>query len=70
MITMQGHGKLGVWDIETPALIRYGQLTYDEYFVSEDAARAGVAITNPSPGDPLVMLKLFGPLNPDLILQD
>jgi hypothetical protein len=70
LITMQGHGKLGVWDVETPALIRYGQLTYDEYFVSEDAARAGVAITNPSPGDPLVMLKLFGPLNPDLILQD
>ena len=29
-ITMQGHGKFGVWDIETPSLIRYGQLTYDE----------------------------------------
>lgn len=31
MIVMQGHGKFGVWDIETPALIRYGQLTNDEF---------------------------------------
>jgi hypothetical protein len=29
---------MGVWDIETPALIRYGQLTNDEFFVSEKAA--------------------------------
>jgi hypothetical protein len=25
MIMMQGHGKMGVWDIESPTLIRYGQ---------------------------------------------
>ena len=61
MILMQGHGKMGVWDIETPALIRYGQETYDEFFVSEEAAKAGVTITNPSRQDPLVMLKHFGP---------
>jgi len=67
-ITMQGHGKLGVWDIETPALIRYGQLTYDEYFVTESAARAGIKITNPSKSDPIVMLKHFGPGNPDMKL--
>ncbi len=66
MIMLQGHGKMGVWDIETPALIRFGQLTRDEFFVSEAAARAGVSITNPSPSDPLVMLKHFGPGNPDL----
>ena len=68
MILMQGHGKMGVWDIDTPALIRYGQLTFDEFFVSEDAAKAGVKITNPSATDPLVMLKHFGPENPDLVL--
>jgi len=45
MIMMQGHGKMGVWDIETPSLIRFGQLTHDEYFVSESAAKAGVTIT-------------------------
>lgn len=66
LIMMQGHGKMGVWDIETPALIRYGQLTHDEYFVSEKAASAGVKITNHSKTDPIVMLKHFGPDNPDL----
>lgn len=68
-ITMQGHGTLGVWDIETPALIRYGQLTHDEYFVSEQAAKEGVKITNPSKTDPIVLLKHFGPDNPDLTVE-
>ena len=66
LIMMQGHGKMGAWDIETPTLIRYGQLTNDEFFVSEAAAREGVVITNPSTCDPIVMLKHFGPGNPDL----
>ncbi len=68
MIVMQGHGKFGVWDIETPALIRYGQLTNDEFFVSEAAAKEGVVISNPSATDPIVILKHFGPNNPDLVL--
>ena len=68
-ITMQGHGKFGVWDIETPALIRYGQLTDDEFFVSEAAAKEGIVITNPSRNDPIVLLKHFGPENPDLVLE-
>jgi hypothetical protein len=68
LIMMQGHGKMGVWDIETPALIRYGQLTNDEYFVTESAAKEGVKIENLSSSDPLVMLKHFGPDNPDLKL--
>jgi len=68
MIMMQGHGTMGVWDIETPALIRYGQLTHDEYFVSESAAKEGVKIMNKSSTDPIVMLKHFGPENPDLKL--
>lgn len=66
MIMMQGHGQMGVWDVETPALIRFGQLTHDEYFVSEKAAQEGVTITNRSSTDPLVMLKHYGPGNPDL----
>ncbi|MGN6617818.1 MAG: class I mannose-6-phosphate isomerase [Ilyomonas sp.] len=68
MIMMQGHGKMGVWDIETPSLIRYGQLTNDEFFVSEKAAMEGVTIVNASATDPIVMLKHFGPGNPDLVL--
>jgi hypothetical protein len=66
MILMQGHGKMGIWNIDTPAMIRYGQETYDEFFVSEQAASAGVIIQNLSESDPLVMLKHFGPNNPDL----
>src|SRR5690625_539156 len=66
MIMMQGHGTMGEWDIETPALIRFGQLTHDEYFVSEQAAAEGVRIVNHSESDPIVMLKHFGPENPDL----
>ena len=69
IIMMQGHGKMGVWEIETPALIRYGQLTHDEFFISENAAREGVSIINPSSTDPIVMLKHFGPGNPDLKLD-
>jgi hypothetical protein len=61
MYMLQGHGTLGVWNIETPALIRFGQLTWDEYFVSDARAKEGVTITNPSKSDPIVMLKHFGP---------
>ena len=64
MIMLQGHGTMGVWPIETPALIRFGQLTHDEFFVGCAAAQAGVVIHNPSTTDPIVMLKHFGP-NPE-----
>jgi hypothetical protein len=66
MIMLQGHGKMGAWEVETPALIRFGQLTYDEFFVTEKAAKEGILITNPSRSDPIVMLKHFGPGNPEL----
>ncbi len=69
LIMMQGYGKLNDWTIETPSLIRYGQLTYDEYFVSEEAAVNGVWVENHSKVDPIVMLKHFGPNNPDLVIK-
>jgi hypothetical protein len=68
IIVMQGHGKMGTWNIETPALIRYGQLTNDEFFITEKAATEGVKIVNASDTDPIVILKHFGPDNPDLKL--
>ncbi|MEO8720576.1 MAG: hypothetical protein ABI372_05680, partial [Ginsengibacter sp.] len=68
MIMMQGHGTMGVWNVETPSLIRYGQLTFDEFFVTEKAAMEGIKIVNSSSTDPIVMLKHFGPGNPDLVL--
>lgn len=60
-ILMQGHGTMNKLPVETPSLIRYGQMTWDEGFVSVEAARAGVTISNHSGVDPLVMLKHFGP---------
>ena len=60
-IVVQGHGSLGGHAVSSPTIIRYGQLTEDELFVSESAARDGVTITNPSRTEPLVLLKHFGP---------
>jgi len=57
---------MDIWDIETPAPIRFGEFTNDEFFVSEQAAREGITIVNHSTTEPLVMLKHFGPDNPEL----
>ena len=65
LIVTQGRGRIGAWDVHTPAMIRYGELTADEYFVTAAAAEEGVRITNDSPDEKLVMLKHFGPDNPD-----
>jgi hypothetical protein len=39
----------------------FGQLSNDELFVTMEAAREGIVITNESDTDDLVMLKHFGP---------
>jgi len=64
-ILTQGRGKIASWDAHTPAQIRFGELTMDEFFVTRQAANAGVEITNTSSTENLVMLKHFGPGNPD-----
>lgn len=61
LIAVQGHGTINGQPLESPALIRFGQLTFDEYFVSAQAGQAGVTYHNPSAGEPLVVLKHFGP---------
>ncbi len=61
VIAVQGHGVLGVWDVETPNLIRFGQLTQDEFFVSASAATEGVKVENRSASEPLILLQTFGP---------
>lgn len=67
-ILLQGKGKFGIWEIETPTLIRYGELTNDEFFVTEKAAKEGIVITNTSSTEPIVMLKHFAE-NPELELE-
>ncbi|HOL71128.1 MAG TPA: hypothetical protein PLA43_07475 [Bryobacteraceae bacterium] len=66
LIVVQGWGTVGKLEVETPTLIRYGQMTKDELFVTAPAAKAGVVVTNRSDTENLVMLKHFGPGNPDL----
>jgi len=51
--------------VSTPSMIRFGEMTEDEIFVTAAAARDGVRIENHSATDPLVLLKHFGPGNPD-----
>ena len=46
-------------------MIRFGQMTEDELFVTADAAAGGVTIENLSDTEPLVILKHFGPGNPE-----
>ncbi len=65
VIVVQGWGAIGKMDVETPSLIRYGQMTKDELFVTAAAAARGITITNRSDKEDLVMLKHFGPGNPD-----
>jgi hypothetical protein len=61
LIVTQGHGRIGAIDIDCPSMIRFGQLTQDEVFVSWEAATAGVTFENHSQTDPLVTLRYFGP---------
>jgi hypothetical protein len=65
-ITMQGYGRFGVHPISAPSMIRFGEMTEDEFFVTVGAAREGVTITNLSSSEPLVIMKHFNPGNPDM----
>lgn len=65
MISLQGEGRFGSWKLETPELIHYGELTNDEFFVTENAAKDGVTIVNTSNVENIVILKHFSE-NPDL----
>lgn len=57
-ILIQGYGKFGPHHAESPNAIHYGEQTYDEFFVSEGAAREGIVVENHSRQE-LVMLKHF-----------
>ena len=65
LILTQGYGTFGTLAVSTPSMIRFGEMTEDELFVTAPAARNGVRIENRSDTDPLVILKHFGPGNPD-----
>lgn len=64
LIAVQGSGTVNGKPLQTPAMIRFGELTEDEYFVSHAAARDGVVYDNTG-AEALVILRYFGPgVNP------
>jgi len=66
LICVQGEGRINNLRLNCPKLIRFHDLTDDEVFVTEDAAKAGVAYENGSATEPMVVLRYFGPeVNPD-----
>lgn len=59
-ITVQGKGRLGNLNLQTPAMIRFGAETEDEVYITYEAATAGVEVENTG-SEPLVSLRYFGP---------
>lgn len=66
LTVVQGRGRMNGLTLNSPKLIRFGELTEDEVFCSEPAARDGVVFENTSEAEDLVVLRYFGPeVNPD-----
>jgi hypothetical protein len=59
-ITVQGKGRIGKLNLQTPAMIRFGEETADEVYITHEAATRGVEIENTG-SEPLVGLRYFGP---------
>jgi hypothetical protein len=59
-ITVQGKGRIGELQLQTPAMIRFGAETDDEVFISHEAATRGVEVENTGT-EPLESLRYFGP---------
>ena len=66
LICVQGVGRINGLPLNSPKLIRFNELTEDEYFCTEDGAKEGIVFENLSETEPLVTLRYFGPeTNPD-----
>ena len=65
-IVVQGEGFMNKMRISSPKMIGFHELTEDEVFITEAAAKAGVTYENTSGTEPMVLLRYFGPeVNPD-----
>src|SRR5690349_16287530 len=66
LICVQGSGLINRQALNSPKLIRFNELTEDEYFCSSEGAQSGVTFENTSETEPLVVLRYFGPdVNPE-----
>jgi hypothetical protein len=69
IIVVQGEGKVNMkhkMRLSSPKMIGFFDLTEDEVFVTEAAAKGGLTYENTSETEPLVVLRYFGPeVNPE-----
>jgi hypothetical protein len=66
IITVQGRGRINSLPLESPTMIRFGEMTEDEVFVSAKRAQEGYTVENLGKETPLVLLRYFGPdVNPE-----
>lgn len=61
LTVVQGEGRMNNLRLDCPKMIGFHDLTADEVFCTESAARAGVRFENTSAHEPLVCLRYFGP---------
>ena len=66
LICVQGHGTIDAQPLAAITTVRIDELTFDEYFVTAEAAKRGVRIENQDARQPLIVLKHFGPGNVEL----
>ena len=64
-LVIQGHGTFGDFACEAPGLLRFDQISGDEFFVAEFAAKGGIVIANKGVYEPLVILQNFANNNPE-----
>jgi hypothetical protein len=65
VIVVQGRGRINKLPLESPTMIRFGEMTEDEVFISAAAAEKGYTVENLGKECPLVLLRYFGPeVNP------
>ncbi|MEK7795536.1 MAG: hypothetical protein AAB353_13450 [Candidatus Hydrogenedentota bacterium] len=61
VICVQGRGRINHHPLESPTMIRFGEMTEDEVFITEKRAREGYEVENLGGACPLVLLRYFGP---------
>ena len=54
LVVTQGHGFFGDFECEAPGLLHFDDISGDEFFISEKAAKAGIVVKNTSTYEPLV----------------
>ena len=65
-LVVQGYGTFGCFDCKAPEMVRFHDMTSDEFFVSEKAAAEGIVVKNCSKYEPLVILQQFANNNPEV----